>query len=117
MFIFEKKKYEIMADNAPKDTHFNIELKEEIAEGVYSNLVIISHSPNEFVLDFVRLMPNVAKGKVKSRVIVTPDHAKRLLKTLADNVAKYEAQFGQIDEKGGKTNLPPMSFNTPAGQA
>jgi hypothetical protein len=106
-----------MSENKPKENAFNIELKEEVAEGVYTNLVIVSHSPNEFVLDFVRMMPNVAKGKVKSRIIVTPDHAKRLLKTLADNINKYESQFGPIDDKGGKTNLPPMSFNTPAGQA
>jgi hypothetical protein len=94
----------------------NIELPEEIAEGVYSNLAIISHSQAEFVIDFIRMMPNVPKAKVKSRIIVTPQHAKRLLKALADNVKRYEAQFGQIDEPDYPP-FPPMSFSTPKGQA
>ncbi len=94
----------------------NIELSEEMAEGVYSNLAIISHSPSEFVLDFVRIMPNVPKAKVKARVILTPQHAKRLLNALADNVRKYEQQFGFIDEPE-QPPFPPMSFNTPKAQA
>ena len=94
----------------------NIELPEEIAEGTYSNLAIISHSNTEFVVDFIRLLPNVPKAKVKSRVILTPTHAKRLLRALADNVNKYESQFGPIKEpdKGG---YPNMNFNTPTAQA
>lgn len=106
-----------MEDQKPKDNQINIELKDDIAEGVYSNLAIISHSPTEFVVDFVRLMPNTPKGKVKSRVILTPDHAKRLMRTLADNIAKYEAQFGTIEEKENRTNMPPLRFNSPTGQA
>lgn len=106
-----------MDDQKIKDNQLNIELKEDVAEGVYSNLAIISHSSTEFVVDFVRLMPNVPKGKVKSRVILTPDHAKRLMRTLADNIAKYEAQFGTIEDKENKSNLPPLTFNTPTGQA
>jgi len=94
----------------------NIELSEEIAEGVYSNLAIISHSPSEFVLDFVRIMPNVPKAKVKSRIILTPQHAKRLLNALADNLRKYEAQFGFIKEPE-QPPFPPMNFNTPIAQA
>ncbi len=94
----------------------NIELSEEIAEGVYSNLAIISHSPSEFVLDFVRIMPNVPKAKVKSRIILTPQHAKRLLNALADNLRKYEAQFGFIEEPE-QPPFPPMNFNTPIAQA
>ncbi len=94
----------------------NIELPEEIAEGVYSNLAIISHSHSEFVIDFIRLVPNVPKAKVKSRIILTPQHAKRLLKALAENVSKFEKQNGPIGE--AKTPpFPPMSFNTPPAQA
>ena len=76
----------------------NIELPEEVAEGIYSNLAIISHSHSEFVVDFVRMMPNVPKAKVKARVILTPQHAKRLLRALADNMKKFESQFGVIAE-------------------
>jgi len=64
----------------------NIELTEDIAQGTYSNLAIISHSSSEFVIDFVRIMPGITKAKVKSRVILTPEHAKRLLQALQDNV-------------------------------
>ena len=93
----------------------NIELPEELAEGVYSNLAIISHSNSEFVVDYVRIMPNVPKAKVKSRVVMTPPHAKRLLRALAENVKKYEAQFGPIQEQ--KNPFPNMNFNTPPAQA
>ena len=75
-----------------KGNQINIELSEEISEGTYSNLAIISHSNSEFVLDFVRIVPNVQKAKVKSRIILSPEHAKRLHKALADNINKYEAQ-------------------------
>lgn len=94
----------------------NIELPEEVAEGTYSNLAIISHSQSEFVVDFIRLVPNVPKAKVKSRIILTPQHAKRLLKALNDNVVKFEKQFGPIQEgKQQKINYP-MNF-TPTAQA
>lgn len=107
-----------MEDNKKNQNRneLNIELSEDLAEGVYSNLAIISHSPSEFVLDFVRIMPNVPKAKVKARVILTPQHAKRLLNALADNVRKYEQQFGMIDEPD-QPPFPPMSFNTPTAQA
>ncbi|MCB9080735.1 MAG: DUF3467 domain-containing protein [Lewinellaceae bacterium] len=94
----------------------NIELPEDIAEGTYSNLAVISHSPSEFVVDFIRMVPNVPKAKVKARVILTPQHAKRLLRAMADNIKKYEAQFGMIEEPD-QTPLPPMNFNTPKAQA
>jgi hypothetical protein len=94
----------------------NIELPEDIAEGEYANLAIISHSPSEFVMDFIRLVPNVPKAKVKSRIIMTPQHAKRLLRALAENVKKYENQFGEIAEPE-QPPFPPMSFNTPKAQA
>jgi len=105
-----------MAEEIKKGNQLNIELPEEVAEGIYSNLAIISHSQTEFVLDFVRLVPNVPKAKVKSRIILTPTHAKRLLKALADNVRKFETQHGQIKDKE-KQQIPPMSFNTPTAMA
>jgi hypothetical protein len=93
----------------------NIELTEDIAEGIYSNLAVISHSPTEFVIDFIRMMPNVPKAKVKSRIILTPHHAKRLLSALQDNINKFEALHGSISDN----NTPPfpMNFNTPKAQA
>jgi hypothetical protein len=99
----------------PNQSQINIELSEEIAEGIYSNLAIISHSNSEFVVDFIRMMPNVPQAKVKSRIILTPEHAKRLLTALADNINKFEQQFGNIEEK----DVPPfpMNFNTPTAQA
>jgi len=99
-----------------KPNQLNIELPEEIAEGIYSNLAIISHSHSEFVIDFIRLVPNVPKAKVKSRIILTPQHAKRLMHAMAENIKKFEAQFGNIDEVE-TPQLPPMSFNTPTAQA
>lgn len=100
--------------NLNEQNQVNIELPEEIAEGIYSNLAIISHSPQEFVVDFIRLMPGVPKAKVKARIVLTPEHAKRLMKALADNVKKYEQQFGPINDKD-MPNLP-MNFG-PAAQA
>ena len=73
-----------------------IELKEEVAQGTYANLAIITHSSSEFILDFVRVMPGVPKAGVQSRIIVAPEHAKRLLRALEDNIAKYERVFGSI---------------------
>jgi len=83
-----------MAEN--KQPEAQIEIKEEVAEGIYSNLAIITHSSSEFVIDFVRVMPNVPKAQVKSRIIMTPEHAKRLMRAISDNVTKYEMQFGKI---------------------
>ena len=89
-----------------------IELTPEVAEGIYSNLAIISHSSSEFVLDFVRIMPGAPKANVKSRIILTPEHAKRLLFALQDNVSRYENQFGKIKTDNGSNNggtySPPM---------
>ena len=107
-----------MAEQEKKGgNQLNIELPEEIAEGVYSNLAIISHSNSEFVVDFVRLVPNTPKAKVKSRVILTPAHAKRLLRALTDNVEKFEARFGKINEPDLGNPPFPMGFNTPTAQA
>lgn len=93
----------------------NIELKEDTAEGVYSNLVMISHSPEEFILDFIRVMPGVPKARVKSRIIVTPQHAKRLLRALADNIDKYETAHGEIEERTPPGQ--PIRFGGMGGEA
>ena len=106
-----------MADQQKKKNQLNIELPEDVAEGTYSNLAVIAHSNSEFVIDFLRLVPNVPKAKVKSRIILTPQHAKRLLKALIDNVSKFEKQFGPIKEtEPNSGGLPPMGF-TPTAQA
>jgi len=81
-----------------KKNQLNIDLPETIAEGVYSNLAIISHSPSEFVIDFAQIAPAMQKAKVRSRVIMTPQHAKRLFRALADNIQKYEQNFGPIKD-------------------
>ena len=91
-----------------KENQLQIELKEEIAEGTYANLAIIAHSTSEFVLDFVRMMPGVNKAKVKSRIVMTPEHAKRLALALQDNLMRYEAQFGEI-------RLPERAGYVPGG--
>lgn len=98
----------------PTQPSLQIELSEEVAEGVYTNLVMISHNPEEFVLDFIRVLPGVPKARVKSRVVVTPGHAKRLLAALADNLMKYEAQYGEIGELHPG---PPGLFTIPSGEA
>jgi len=94
-----------------KNNQLNIELSEEIAEGEYSNLAIITHSTSEFVIDFIRVMPSVPKARVKSRVIMTPQHAKRLMKALAENIAKFESQNGVIKDIEA-VNIP-MNFGGP----
>lgn len=98
-----------------QENQLNIELTEEVAEGVYSNLAIITHSNTEFVMDFIRVMPGVPKAKVKSRIILTPEHAKRLLRALEDNVAKFEAANGTIDAYDEPPF--PMNFGGPTAQA
>lgn len=81
-------------ENKKVANEIQIELSEEVAQGTYANLAIISHSSSEFILDFIRVVPGVPKAKVKSRVILTPDNAKRLLFALQDNIDKFEAQTG-----------------------
>lgn len=104
-----------MAEEKKKQKQLNIELSEEISEGIYANLAIISHSQSEFILDFIRMVPNVPKAKVKSRIILSPQHAKRLMKALGDNIAKFEKQYGQVKDNN-QPPLPPMNF-TPTAQA
>ena len=93
----------------------NIEISEEVAEGSYSNLAIITHSNAEFVIDFVNVMPGTPKSKVKSRVIFTPQHAKRFMKALAENIERYEAGNGSI--KDLEQIEIPMNFGGPTAQA
>ena len=100
-----------MSEEQKKDG-LNIELSEDVAEGTYSNLAIINHSPSEFVLDFIQMMPGVSKAKVRSRVILTPQHAKRLMKALVDNVAKFENQHGEIRDVDPSVGMP-MNFGGP----
>lgn len=102
-------------DNQQNPNQINIELSETIAEGVYSNLAIITHSNSEFVVDFIRLMPGIPKAKVMSRIILTPEHAKRLAMALGDNIRKYEELNGTIT-----VNEPPaipMNFGGTTGMA
>lgn len=106
-----------MEDNKNKQQQLKIELSEEVGQGIYSNLAIISHSPSEFVIDFVRIMPGVPKAQVKSRVVLTPEHAKRLLNALKDNVSRYENQFGPIKNIEEGQGGAPMVFSGPAGEA
>lgn len=98
------------------NNQLSIELSEDIADGIYSNLAIITHSNAEFVIDFVKIMPGVPKARVKSRIILTPQHAKRLLTALGENVAKYESVHGIIKEAEPIPPIP-MNFGGPAAQA
>ncbi len=96
------------------NNQLQIELSEEIAQGTYSNLAVITHSSSEFVLDFVRVMPGIPKANVKARIILTPEHAKRLLMALQDNIQKYEAVNGSIKNvRGHDPMLPTMPFGGP----
>lgn len=97
-----------------KEQQINIELDEKIAEGIYSNLAIINHSPSEFVVDFVSIMPGTPKAKVRSRIVLTPQHAKRLLKAMGENIHRYEMANGEIKE--GEQPAIPLNFG-PTGQA
>ena len=100
-----------MSEQKKKDG-INIELTEEIAEGNYSNLAVINHSPSEFVVDFIQMMPGIPKARVKSRIILTPQHAKRLMKALNDNIQKFESQHGSIKDVDPSSGIP-MNFGGP----
>jgi hypothetical protein len=107
----------------PEDTtkqgqgnQINIELSEEVAEGTYANLVMIAHSNSEFVLDFIKLMPGVPKARVKSRIILTPEHAKRMLNALTENLDKFEANNGSIKQNQEAPRFP-LNFGGTVGEA
>ena len=99
-------------ENQNPNNQLQIELKEEVAQGTYANLAIITHSSSEFILDFVRVMPGIPKAGVQSRVVLAPEHAKRLLRALEENIGKYERVVGEIRMPGehqGGTFIPPIS--------
>ena len=105
-----------MDDQNKNNNQFQIELKDDIAQGTYANMAVISHSSSEFVLDFIRMVPGVPKHRVQSRVIMAPEHAKRLLRALQENVNRYEAALGEIKliedqrrEQNKGTYMPPLS--------
>ncbi len=98
-----------------KENQVNIELNEDVAMGTYSNLAIITHSPAEVISDFIQMMPGMPKGKVRSRIIMTPQNAKRYMKALQDNIQKYEQTFGVIEDH--ESQMPPMNFGPPTTQA
>jgi Protein of unknown function (DUF3467) len=104
-----------MQQNANEQQQLNIEISEEVSEGIYSNLAIITHSNAEFIVDYINVMPNAPKAKVKSRIILAPQHAKRLMKALADNIKKFEQVHGVIKDTE-PTGLP-MQFGGPTAQA
>lgn len=101
-------------ENQNQENQFNIELDEKTAEGIYSNLAVINHSNTEFVVDFISIMPGLPKAKVKSRIVLTPQHAKRLTAALIDNIRKFEQVNGEIKETE-QPNIP-VNFG-PTGQA
>ena len=103
-----------MTDQPGKDQKINIELDEKTAEGTYSNLALINHSVSEFIVDFIALMPGAPKAKVKSRIILTPEHAKRLHKALGDNIQRFEQANGNINVQ--EQSQIPLNFG-PTGEA
>jgi hypothetical protein len=103
-----------MYDNNQNKNQNNIDLYQKTAEGIYSNLAIINHSVSEFVVDFISLMPGAPKAKVKSRIVLTPQHAKKFLKALSDNVQRFEKAHGTI--KDYEQQPIPLNFG-PTGEA
>src|SRR5690606_23887166 len=101
--------------NQPENQGLNIEISEEVAEGLYANLAIITHSHSEFVVDFVNVMPGTPKSKVKSRIILTPQHAKRFMKALEENIKRFEAANGTIQVV--EEMQIPFNFGGPLPQA
>jgi len=95
-------------NNENQSNQLQIELNDEVAQGIYANLAVITHSSSEFIVDFIRVMPGLPKAGVKSRIILTPEHAKRLMRALEDNVRKYESSFGQIrlNDEGSVQPIP-----------
>lgn len=108
-------KLKFMSNTDQQPNQLNIEISEEVSEGSYANLAIITHSHAEFVIDFVNVMPGAPKSKVKSRIILTPFHAKRFMKAIAENVQKFEAANGTIQDM--ESVEIPFNFGGPAAQA
>ena len=105
----------MMEEQNQQQNQLNIEISEEVAEGEYANLAIITHSHAEFVIDFVNVMPGTPKSKVKSRIILTPQHAKRFMKALTENIQRFEAANGKIQDL--EDVQIPMNFGGPSAQA
>ncbi len=116
VFFVHLHKKDLMADQPNQQQgQLNIEISEEVSEGSYANLAIITHSHAEFVIDFVNVMPGTPKSKVKSRIILTPTHAKRFMKAMIENIKKFESVNGTIQDI--ETVEFPMNFGGPAAQA
>ena len=105
-----------MKDDAANQNKIDIELPEDVADGIYSNLAVITHSNAEFIIDFIRILPGVPRAKVKSRILLTPQHARRLLKALQENISKYESSFGKINTDDGFEGYP-INFGGPVPEA
>ncbi len=97
-----------------KENQLQIEVKDDVASGTYSNLTVVAHSASEFVMDFICIMPNLPKGQVKSRIIMAPEHTKRLMLALQDNIIRYEQQFGEIRLPERDGYMPGASFKCEA---
>ena len=106
-----------MAETKENRNEIGIELSDAVAEGIYSNMAVISHSSSEFVADFIRVLPGIPKAQVKSRIILTPEHAKRLLLSLEDNIRKYESVFGEISIPQPRGEAPDFPVVYGKGQA
>ena len=106
-----------MNNDEKKVQQINIELDEKISSGEYANFVVVTHSPAEFVMDFIQVMPGMPKAKVRSRVVMSPHHVKRLLGALAENVQRFEKQHGPIKDHGAADPGMPLPYMGPQGQA
>jgi len=95
-------------NNDPNNKQLQIQLKPEIAEGKFSNLAMIGHGPNEFIMDFIFAAPGMPQAPVVSRIVMTPENAKQLMFALTDNIQKYEKNFGEIRPRGNKGGMPPF---------
>src|SRR3954467_50789 len=105
-----------MQDENANQQQLNIELNEDVASGIYSNFAVITHSASEFVVDFIQVMPGVPKARVKSRIILTPQHAKRLMKALKENITRFESANGAINDTEFAQAYP-LNFGGTKGQA
>lgn len=112
------QKHKRMAQEDNKQKKLNIDLPEELAQGIYSNLAVITHSPVEFVVDFAQVMPGMKQAQVRSRILLAPHHAKRLLHALNENIQRFEQQQGPIQPpKGNQDPAMPLTFSGPQGEA
>lgn len=98
-------------ENEKKSKEISVNISGEVAQGIYSNMAITSHSPSEFVIDFASMLPGVSKVEVRSRIIMTPENAKNLLASLQDNIAKYEANVRKIGSN--QQSAMPLNFDAP----